>query len=167
MKALLADVKLRSADITFDQEAQVDLGGVTVRLLWFGPAHTRGDTFIFVHEDGVLFPGDIVQSHLYPSMPDATANAINWIKILDKLEALHPRIFVPDHGDEVGDASLLGQERTVLQDLQSRSRELKGQGVAAEEAGRLITGEFKIKYSDWTNPNGIPSIVLRFYDELP
>src|SRR6202023_144240 len=35
-KDLLAGVKLRTPDVTFSQEATVDLGGVTVRLLWFG-----------------------------------------------------------------------------------------------------------------------------------
>jgi glyoxylase-like metal-dependent hydrolase (beta-lactamase superfamily II) len=41
-KELLADVTLRKPDITFDSEYRLDLGGgVKVRLLWFGGAHTR------------------------------------------------------------------------------------------------------------------------------
>jgi glyoxylase-like metal-dependent hydrolase (beta-lactamase superfamily II) len=35
-KELLAGVVLRPPDVTFTQEATVDLGGVTARLLWFG-----------------------------------------------------------------------------------------------------------------------------------
>jgi glyoxylase-like metal-dependent hydrolase (beta-lactamase superfamily II) len=58
MKALLQDVKPRRPDIVFDREAEIDLGGVTVRLLWLGPAHTKGDNFVYVEEDGVLFTGD-------------------------------------------------------------------------------------------------------------
>jgi len=98
-------------------------------------------------------------------MPDATANATNWLVILDKLDALHPRWIVPDHGDEVGDASLIGKEREVLKGLQARSRELKAQGESAEEAGQTLTAEFKAKYPDWTNPNAINNIVLRCYAE--
>ena len=45
---LLANMNLRTPDILFDNEAKLDLGGVTVRLLWYGPAHTRGDELIFV-----------------------------------------------------------------------------------------------------------------------
>src|ERR1035441_2199815 len=37
---LLAGVVLRPPDVIFDQEATIDLGGVTARLLWFG-AHTK------------------------------------------------------------------------------------------------------------------------------
>src|SRR5580704_18208870 len=42
-KELLAGVVLRPPDVTFDQEARVELGGVTARLLCFGGAHTKGD----------------------------------------------------------------------------------------------------------------------------
>src|SRR4051812_34757248 len=47
-KELLANVKLRTPDIVFDHEVKIDLGGVTTRLFWLGPAHTRGDELIFV-----------------------------------------------------------------------------------------------------------------------
>jgi len=39
-KELLANATLPAPDIIFDQEAQIDLGGATARLLWFGGAHT-------------------------------------------------------------------------------------------------------------------------------
>ncbi|HEV2448526.1 MAG TPA: hypothetical protein VGS58_21485, partial [Candidatus Sulfopaludibacter sp.] len=42
-KELLANVKLRPPDETFDKERILDLGGgVKARLLWFGGAHTKG-----------------------------------------------------------------------------------------------------------------------------
>src|SRR3954469_23087438 len=47
-KELLADAALRPADITFENEARLDLGGVTARLLCFGGAHTKGDELTFV-----------------------------------------------------------------------------------------------------------------------
>src|SRR5205809_939026 len=45
---LLKGATGRKADITFDREYTVDLGGVRVRLLVVGPTHTRGDTALFV-----------------------------------------------------------------------------------------------------------------------
>src|SRR5271165_5334308 len=45
-KELLQDVKLRPPDILFDHELKLDLGGVTARLMWFGPGHTKGDELI-------------------------------------------------------------------------------------------------------------------------
>ena len=106
---------------------KLDLGGVTARLFWLGAAHTQGDELIFVEEDSVFIPGDIVQNKLVPNMPDEDASLKSWLAVLDKLEPLKPRFIVPDHG-ALGDGSLIGQERAFLLDLQKRALELKRQG---------------------------------------
>ena len=164
MKALLEDVKPRPPDIVFDHEAQLDLGGVTVRLVWLGPAHTRGDSFIFVKEDGVLFTGDAVINRFFPIFPDADASGKNWLSILDQLDEFHPRTIVPGHG-EVGDASLISTERTYLRTLQARVIELKAQGKSADESEKLLSAEFRAKYPNWDNPGWIGDAVKRFYAE--
>jgi len=145
LKALLQDVKPRSPDILFDREAKLDLGGVTVRLLWLGPAHTRGDSFIFVEGDGVLFTGDAVINRFFPIFPDADASGKNWLSILDQLDELRPRTIVPGHG-EVGEAALISIERTYLKALQARVVELKSQGKSADESEKLLSVEFRAKY---------------------
>jgi glyoxylase-like metal-dependent hydrolase (beta-lactamase superfamily II) len=164
LKALLQDVKPRPPDIVFDREAKLDLGGVTVRLLWLGPAHTRGDEFVLVEEDGVLFTGDAVINRFFPIFPDADASGKNWLAILDKIDALHPRIIVPGHG-EVGEASLIGTERDYLQAVQSRTAELKAQGKSVEETVKVLSAEFRAKYPNWENPGWIADAVERFYAE--
>ena len=163
-KELLQDAKLRTPDILFDREVKLDLGGVTARLFWLGAAHTTGDELIFIQEDSVLLPGDIVENKLVPSMPDEDASAKNWIAILDQLEPLKPRFIVPDHG-ALGDGSLIAQERAFLVDLQTRALELKKQGKSVDEAGQLLMAEFAGKYSDWGSINAIPNAVRRVYAE--
>ena len=59
---------LRPPDVTFNQEATVDLGGVTARLLWFGKAHTKGDELTFVEPDRTLISGDVVQNKTIPNI---------------------------------------------------------------------------------------------------
>jgi glyoxylase-like metal-dependent hydrolase (beta-lactamase superfamily II) len=164
MKALLQDVRPRPPDIVFDREAKLDLGGVTVRLLWLGPAHTRGDEFVFVEEDGVLFTGDAVINRFFPIFPDADASGKNWLSILDKLDALQPRMIVPGHG-EVGEASLIATERDYLKAVQQRVADLKGEGKSADESAKLLTVEFRAKYPTWENPGWIADAVERFYAE--
>jgi glyoxylase-like metal-dependent hydrolase (beta-lactamase superfamily II) len=164
LKALLQDVKPRPPDILFDREAKVDLGGVTVRLVWLGPAHTRGDNNIFVEEDGVLFTGDVVINRFFPIFPDADASGKNWLSILDQLDEFHPRTIVPGHG-EVGDASLIAKERTYLKAVQSRVAEIKAQGKSSEETAQLLLVEFRAKYPDWENPGWIADAAKRFYIE--
>jgi glyoxylase-like metal-dependent hydrolase (beta-lactamase superfamily II) len=165
-KELLQDVKLRAPDIVFDKEIKLDLGGVTARLMWLGPAHTQGDELIFVEPDSVLIPGDIVQDKIVPNMPDADASVKGWLAILDQLEPLHPRYVLPDHG-ALGDGSLIAKERAFLLDLQTRSLALKRQGKSADEASTMVTAEFKTKYPDWQTMGPVANVVKRVYAENP
>src|SRR5438445_10751503 len=163
-KELLQDVKLRTPDILLDGEMKLDLGGVSARLFCLGAAHTKGDMLIFVEEDSVLIPGDIVQSKLFPIMPDGEATMKGWLAVLDKLEPLKPRLIVPDHG-ELGDGSLIGKQRAMLQELQGRALQLKGEGKSAEEAGKLLTAELHAKHPDFANVERIAADVNLVYAE--
>jgi glyoxylase-like metal-dependent hydrolase (beta-lactamase superfamily II) len=162
-KELLQDVQLRPPDILFDNELKLDLGGVTARLFWLGAAHTKGDELVFIEEDSVLLPGDIVQSKLIPNLSNEDASAKTWIADLDKLEPLHPRLIVPDHG-ALGDASLIAPYRAFLVDLRGRALELKSQGKSADDAAQLLAAEFKTKYPDWTG-NAVANDVRRIFVE--
>lgn len=162
---LLQNVKFRPPDVLFDREAKLDLGGVTARLFYVGPAHTKGDELIFVEEDSVLIPGDIVQKDIFPIMPNADASLKGWLTNLDAVEALHPKFIVPDHGAAIVDASQIGVQRAYFSALQARALELKKQGVSAEDAGKTITAELKAKNPDWPNPNNIAGEVARVYEQ--
>ncbi len=54
---LLQGAKHRDADITFDQDYTLNLGGLKAKIYAMGTNHTHGDTVILV--DGVLFSGDV------------------------------------------------------------------------------------------------------------
>jgi glyoxylase-like metal-dependent hydrolase (beta-lactamase superfamily II) len=162
---LLKEVHFRPPDVVFDREAKLDLGGVTARMFYVGPAHTKGDELIFVEEDSVLIPGDIVQKDIFPIMPNADASVKGWLSILDNVEALHPKFIVPDHGAAIVDASQIGIERAYFLALQARALELKKQGVSADDAGKTITTELKAKYPDWPNPNNVAGEVMRVYEQ--
>ncbi len=162
-KELLTGLQLRTPDLLFDREVKLDLGGITARLFWLGTAHTRGDEMIFVEQDSVLIPGDIVQSRLVPNMPNDDSSPKNWIAILDQLALLRPRFVVPDHG-VLGDGSLIAQERAFLIDVQTKGLESKRKGTPLDEAGKQVTAEMKTKYPDW-NIGSVANIVKRVYAE--
>jgi glyoxylase-like metal-dependent hydrolase (beta-lactamase superfamily II) len=111
-----------------------------------------------------LFTGDAVINRFFPIFPDADASGKNWLSILDKLDALHPRIVVPGHGG-AGEASLIATEREYLQAVKQRVAALKSQGKSAEETAKLLTVEFRTKYPNWENPGWIADAVERFYAE--
>ncbi len=45
---------------TFSEKMEIDLGSERIRLLHFGPAHTSGDTVIFLPGSRIAFVGDLV-----------------------------------------------------------------------------------------------------------
>jgi glyoxylase-like metal-dependent hydrolase (beta-lactamase superfamily II) len=162
-KELLADVKMRTPDVLFNGDMKLDLGGVTARLFCLGRAHTQGDMLIFVEEDSVLLPGDIVESKLFPIMPEESSMK-GWIAVLEKLEPMKPKLVVPDHG-ELGDGSLIAKERAMLAELQGRALDLKREGKSADEAGRLLTVELHAKHPDYGQVERIAADVKLVYTE--
>jgi glyoxylase-like metal-dependent hydrolase (beta-lactamase superfamily II) len=164
MKELLEGVTLRAPDILFDRELKLDLGGVTARLLWLGGGHTKGDELVLVEPDSTLISGDIVENKLVPGMPNEDSSVKGWLALLEKIEPMHPRYVVPDHG-KLGDGSLVGQEKAFLTDLQARSVALKREGKSADEAAAQIAKEFAAKYAGWESLGGIGNVVKRAFAE--
>jgi glyoxylase-like metal-dependent hydrolase (beta-lactamase superfamily II) len=163
-RALLSDVAVRAPDVVYDSETRLDLGGgVAVRLLWLGAAHTRGDELIFVDPDQTLISGDVVQNRVAPFIYGDGGTPASWIAVLERIESLGALKIVPDHSG-IGDGSLVADEKAFLVDLQARALELKRQGIAAEEAGRILTEEFKAKYKEW-RISSLSSLVDRAYAE--
>jgi glyoxylase-like metal-dependent hydrolase (beta-lactamase superfamily II) len=161
---LLSSVVMRRPDIVYDSLYRLDLGGgVTVRLLWFGAAHTKGDELIFIDPDKTLISGDVVQNKVVPNIYGEGGTPSSWIAVLDKIQPLGVLKVLPDHS-AMGDGSLVADEKTFIMDLSTRALELKRQGTASEDAGKILTEEFKTKYKDW-RINSLSSFVDRIYAE--
>jgi glyoxylase-like metal-dependent hydrolase (beta-lactamase superfamily II) len=162
MGALLADAKVGKANTLFDKEATLDLGGVHAKLYHFGAAHTLGDEIIFIPEDSLILPGDVVENRISPNIICATCSPRQWIAVLDQIAKLKPQQVVPDHG-ELGSGALVAQERAFLADLDSRAVALKAQGVAVADAGKRIQAELTQKYAGWSGLGNVPQSVQRAY----
>jgi glyoxylase-like metal-dependent hydrolase (beta-lactamase superfamily II) len=165
MQQLLAGAQIGKADVLFDREYDLDLGGVHARLLAFGAAHTQGDEIIFVPEDSLILPGDVVENRISPNIICADCSPRRWIAVLDQIAPLKPKHVVPDHGD-LGDGSLIAQERAFLNELQVRSMALKAEGKTAAEAGRIVAEEFAAEYAGWTGLGNVPQSVARAYADM-
>lgn len=143
---LLKDAEFRPADISFEKEHVIDLGGVRVRAIAMGANHTRGDTVFLVEPDGILFSGDVVMKP-QPSFASPYSTIKHWLASLDALEKLSPKRLVPSHGP-IGDVSLIAGYRTYLTTIQMRAAALKKEGKTADQAVQAITAELADKYAD-------------------
>lgn len=152
-KELLNGVVLRTPDVTFEQEADLDLGGgVSARLLWYGGAHTKGDELTFIEPDRTLVSGDVVQNKTMPIIYGEGGTPSSWLAVLDKAALLKPAHVLPDHSAP-GDGSLVAQEKELISGMRTRALALKSQGISADDAGKQISAELKAQHPDWPNTN--------------
>ncbi|HEY3948110.1 MBL fold metallo-hydrolase [Phenylobacterium sp.] len=143
---LLKGATFRKADIVFDKAYDLDLGGVSVRLIAVGPNHTAGDTVAWVPADKVLFAGDVAMKG-QPAFASPHSSLAHWLGALDTLEALKPAIVVPSHGP-VGGPAFIGGYRTYLTAIRDRARALKAAGKSQEETVAAVSAELKDRYPD-------------------
>jgi glyoxylase-like metal-dependent hydrolase (beta-lactamase superfamily II) len=162
---ILKDATSRKADIVFDREYRLDLGGVQVRMTVVGPTHTRGDTVIFVEGDNVLFAGDVVMNNSFVAAND-NSSMKSWLAAFDMLGRLGVARVVPAHG-EVGTGALIGVNRAFMQEIDVRARALKAQGRAVDEAATTIQMEMVAKHPDWARANGAAGAARAAYREAP
>jgi glyoxylase-like metal-dependent hydrolase (beta-lactamase superfamily II) len=162
--ALLEGVKYRKPDVLFDKRYDLDLGGVHARLIWAGPAHTRGDTEVFVKEDSVLVTGDVIHNKYGPVFAASGITPRDWIRTIDALAPLHPKLIVPTHSLPGGGEELIIAQRGFLVALDERAHALKAAGTSAIEAGTIINAEMKARYPDW-ELHSLSNAVARVYAE--
>jgi glyoxylase-like metal-dependent hydrolase (beta-lactamase superfamily II) len=160
---ILKDATGRKADITFDREYTLDLGGVRVRFLVVGPTHTRGDTALFVEGDNVLFSGDVVMNQSFVAA-NQNSSMKAWLASFDAFEKMKPAVIVPAHGP-VGDESLIATNRGFMMEIQARVRELKAQGQAVDAVAATVQMEQEAKHPMWARANGVAGAARAAFNE--
>ncbi|MFE4369709.1 MBL fold metallo-hydrolase [Streptomyces sp. NPDC056835] len=145
---------------TFDNELALDVGGIEVQLINMGPAHTGGDTVVFVPSERVLYAGDLL---FIGGTPISWAGPVsNWITACDRMLALEPELVVPGHGPVIA-ASGIHQVRDYLTWVQAEARARHEKGMTPEDAMRDINlGRF----ADLDERGRIAQNILAVYYEL-
>ena len=162
---LLKDAAGRKADITFDRDYVLDLGGVRVRLLVVGPTHTRGDTGMFVEGDAVLFSGDVVMNNSFHAATQVSSMKA-WLAAFNAFERMRPKTVVPSHG-AVGDSSIIAANRAIMERVRTRALELKAQGRSADEVATTVQKELQATHPEWPRGNGLAAAARSAYAEAP
>jgi len=166
VRELLQPVVLVQPDIAFERHARLNLGDLPVELLHFGkPAHTGGDTVVFLPQQKIAFAGDLVPNGFFPILPDADSSVRGWIATLDLLTELGAETIVPGHG-EIGDAALIRTVKDYLLQIQEQAAHLQADGVPLETAQESLFAEFTDRYPDWGEPHWIRNAVERVYAEI-
>ena len=87
------EVVVVPADILFNGEMTLDLGGCKVRVMESEAPHTEDSTLVYVEEDKVLFLGDSTCKDFQKGIKDPVLRQ----KLADKIKALNPETCVEGH----------------------------------------------------------------------
>jgi len=145
---------------TFEGEFQTQVGSKKVQLFEVGPAHTRGDTLVYVSGDRTVFTGDVLFMESHPIMWAGPVS--NWIRACDIILGLDVETIVPGHGpvtDKQGVRHLKGYFEYLFHEVCLRHQA----GLSVLDAAKDIAMD---AYVDWIDRERIVANVDCIYREL-
>jgi len=81
--------------MTTDKQ-HIDLGDISVDVLFLGRAHTGGDLMVSVPSEKILFMSEVYLNRVFPAM--RSASPTDWLRTIDRALAMDVTRFVPGHG---------------------------------------------------------------------
>jgi glyoxylase-like metal-dependent hydrolase (beta-lactamase superfamily II) len=139
----LAGTEPAYADVTFETDYTLDVGGFSFEIMHRGAAHTPGDSFVWLDERDVMFTGDIVYvDRLLGNGPARDTDS--WIAVFEEMAAFGPAHIVPGHGGATDLA-------TATRDTHDYLVNLRRQIGALIETGGDIMDAPTIDQSAWAH----------------
>lgn len=127
---------------TFEGSKTIQMGNVTIEVLHLGPAHSAGDTQVWIPQWSMLIAGDIAFHERMPPIFEGTCTSC-WIDTWDTaLMPLNPAYVIPGHGHPTNLAQVTRYTRDYLLDLRAKI------GAHIEEGGDLA-GAYYVDQSAW------------------
>ncbi|TGS16844.1 MBL fold metallo-hydrolase [Mesorhizobium sp. M2E.F.Ca.ET.209.01.1.1] len=138
-----------------EDEETLKLNGKTIRLKYYGPAHTDSDILVFFEEDNVIHVGDTLWTGLYPFIDSSTGGSIDGqikaaqanIDLIDD-----DTIVIPGHGDIANRKDIMVW-RDMLIGAREKVAKLKKAGRTVDETiAANPTKEWDAKFGQWVIP---------------
>ncbi len=140
-------VKVPLAELTFEKEKTLRLGGEEIRLIYRGAGHTGGDTLVYFPGEKILHSGDLLFPkdrcfYLDPNCGGVLSGAKNYVKILDYIREMDFRAIVPGHGDIIKGKEeydrLVALPKKYLVDLYREVKKYADQGLTLNKLRKQL-----------------------------
>ena len=151
---------LKTPGIVFDDRLVLDDGKQRVEFLFMGHAHTAGDAVAWLPKHGILCTGDACVNGAYNFMGHSDSGS--WVKALEKMADLKPKMVCPGHGPVAG-ADLIQKQKRYFVDL----RDEVGKGIKQAKDLKSLQESIKFPwYEQWTGVPVKPDNIEHVYKEL-
>ena len=161
-----AEQAARLPDQTYRDQMTLNLDGKDIQIIHIGPAHTRGDSIVFVPEDRIVYVSELLFYNRFPWMNSGYAN---WIDAIDTVLGLEADIFVPGQGpmtfeDPSDSREAFIRMRQILVDARDAVEEEIARGATEEEVLATVTLEQYRGFSSYDRQREV--VVGRMYRDL-
>jgi cyclase len=158
--------KARLPAETFRDRVTIHLGGKEIQVLHFGPAHTRGDSIVFVPQDRIAYLSEVFFADEFPNM--AQGFGVSWLRVLEQVETLGVDIFVPGHGPLPADpratrASFQRMKQILVEARDAVQNQLRN-GATEDRAAAAVTLQQYESLPSYAAQREV--VVRRMYKEL-
>jgi len=154
--------RARLPNATFHDRMTLHFGGKEIQILYFGPAHTKGDSILFVPQDRIAYMSEVFFSEEFPNM--AGGYGVSWIRVLDAVKALGADVFVPGHGpipeDPKQTRAALDRLRQLLVDARDGIQAEIARGATEDQTVAAV----KLQLPSFAGQREV--VVRRMYKEL-
>jgi cyclase len=143
----------------------IDVGGIEVRALFLGRAHTGGDLMVHLPKQKILFMSEAYLNRVFPAM--RSAYPTEWVSVIDKALAMDVDRYIPGHG--FIEAPTTSREELVefqkaLKAVIAETTRLHKQGLSADDAAKQADWG---PYTDWfLREQQAPIAIRKVYEEL-
>ena len=158
--------RTRMPNATYRDRMTLYLGGKEIQVLYFGNAHTKGDSVLFVPQDRIAYMSEVFFNDEFPNM--AGGYGVSWIRVLDAVRALDADIFIPGHGSIPDDPkqtrAALDRLRQLLVDARDRIQNEITRGATEDQTVATVTLQQYEKMPQFAGTK--EAVVRRIYKEL-
>src|SRR5207302_2367947 len=158
--------RARLPNATFHDRMTLHFGGKEIQILYFGPAHTKGDSILFVPQDRIAYMSEVFFSEEFPNM--AGGYGVSWIRVLDAVKALGADVFVPGHGpipeDPKQTRAALDRLRQLLVDARDAIQAEMARGATEDQTVAAVKLQQYEKLPSFASQREV--VVRRMYKEL-
>jgi glyoxylase-like metal-dependent hydrolase (beta-lactamase superfamily II) len=129
------NVHLVFPNVTFTDRLAIELGERHVEMLNYGRGVTPGDTFVYLPMEKMLLLGDLIVNPITFAL---SGYPTEWLRVLEKIDALDASTIVTGHGAPLHDKTLLHATMEVFRVLLREGKAAKAKGLDPDQAKEAI-----------------------------
>jgi cyclase len=129
------NVHLVVPNVTFSDRLAIELGERHIEVLNYGRGVTPGDTLVYLTKEKILLLGDLIVN---PVTFALSGYPTEWLRVLEKVDALDGTTIVTGHGAPLHDKTLLRATMAVFRVLLREGKAAKAKGLDPDQAKEAI-----------------------------